>query len=153
MIRPARLSDVPAIKDLIDVHASRELMLSRNLADLYAMVRDFLVYDQAGRIFGCTALHVMDGELGEIRSLAVADEAKGKHIGAQLIQAALDEARRLGLKRVFALTYVAGFFSKMGFHRLDDKSALPHKVWTECINCPKFPECDEEAFIVELEPK
>ena len=66
------------------------------------------------------------------------------------MQQALEEARTLGLNQVFALTYVPDFFRKLGFRRLEDKSALPHKVWTECINCPKFPNCDEVAVIKEI---
>ncbi|HIE32433.1 MAG TPA: GNAT family N-acetyltransferase, partial [Thermodesulfobacteriaceae bacterium] len=89
-------------------------------------------------------------DLGEIRSLVVSEEFHGTGIGAELVKACLSEARDLGLSRVFVLTVAPGFFEKLGF-KLIEKSELPHKVWGDCIRCPKFPECDEVAMVKDLE--
>jgi amino-acid N-acetyltransferase len=88
-------------------------------------------------------------DLAEIRSVAVAEEAGRKGLGTKLVTACLDEAHELGLKKVFCLTYKPNFFGKFGF-RVVDKSELPHKVWRDCINCVKFPDCDEIAMILEM---
>jgi amino-acid N-acetyltransferase len=72
--------------------------------------------------------------------------------GRRLVEACLDEAEYLGIGRVFALTYVPEFFNKMGFQEVE-KSTLPHKVWADCLNCPKFPDCDENAVAITLEKR
>jgi len=151
MIRPATVRDVESIKALIDSHASRGLMLPRPMHELYGNVRDFVVYEDDRKVVGCAALHVFDAELAEVKSVAVDNGFKGKGIGRDLVGHTTKEARRLGLRHLFALTYVPGFFEKMGFQRLQDKKTLPQKIWTECINCPKFPNCDEEAVTLNLE--
>jgi amino-acid N-acetyltransferase len=87
--------------------------------------------------------------LAEIRSLAVIEEMRKKGIGAQLVKACLEESKSLGVKRVFALTYQLTFFEKLGFKKVD-KTVLPHKIWTDCLNCVKFPDCDEIAVVKEL---
>jgi amino-acid N-acetyltransferase len=69
-----------------------------------------------------------------------------------VVQACLEEGTQLGVKRFYALTYVPDFFKKMGFRRID-RAVLPHKVWTECVKCPKFPDCDEIAMLKEIGPK
>jgi amino-acid N-acetyltransferase len=101
-------------------------------------------------VVGTVCLHICWEDLAEVRSLAVAEDQGGKGIGRQLVQACLDEARQLGLKRVFALTYKPGFFEKLGFHTIE-KSELPHKIWGDCMKCAKFPECDEIAMSIELQ--
>jgi amino-acid N-acetyltransferase len=131
------------------VFASRGDMLSRSLSELYESLRDFYVYEEQGVILGTTALHIVWEDLAEVRSVAVMEEAGRKGIGRQMVQACIDEARVLGLKRIFCLTYKPEFFGKMGF-RLVDKSELPHKVWGDCIKCVKFPDCDENAMILDL---
>ena len=145
MIRRASVQDVPAICALIRAYASRELMLPRSLASLYEHVRDFLVYEQDDQVAACAALHVIWEDLGEVRSVAVGDGHQGKGIGRQLVDRCLGEAVELGLKRVFTLTYQVDFFRKMGFVEID-KSELPHKIWNDCVHCPKFPDCDEVAM-------
>jgi amino-acid N-acetyltransferase len=125
-------------------------MLPRALSELYENIRDFWVAradDNA--VIGCCALHVSWENLAEIRSLAVQNNAKGNGIGDALIKACLNDARELGILRVFALTYIPLYFEKKGFHHLE-KDELPHKVWGDCIKCPKFPDCDEVAVSYEL---
>ncbi|MBF0563860.1 MAG: N-acetyltransferase [Nitrospirae bacterium] len=105
--------------------------------------------DPAVGIIGVSALHIMWEDLAEIKSLAVSQSFQKRGIGRQLLERCLDEARALGVMRIFALTYVPGFFKKLGFTEID-KSNLPHKIWGECIHCTKFPDCDEQAVILEF---
>lgn len=148
-IRSARPADVPAIQHLVNAFAADGLMLSRTLSELYENLRDFLVYEQDGQVLGCTALHVIWDNLAEVKSLAVDPALQGKGVGSDLVRAALDEARRLGIPRVFALTFRAHFFERLGFHAID-KHELPQKIWGECIRCPKFPDCGEQAVQIDL---
>lgn len=146
MIRKATVEDVKNIQKLVNFHAEKGEMLPKSLGDICDNIRDFFIYEENDTMLGCCALHITWVDLAEIRSLAVADEAQGKGIGRKLLEACLDDTQRLAIKRVFALTYKPGFFEKMGF-QLIDKSELPHKVWLECVNCIKFPDCDEIAVI------
>ena len=149
MIRKARVPDAPEIQRLINSFAEKDAMLPRSLSAIYENIRDFYVIEQDSRIAGCCALHVTWEDLAEVKSLAVDESAQGKGWGRKLIDACLAEAREMGVPKVFALTYIPEFFEKAGFGRVD-KSTLPHKIWSECINCPKFPDCGEEAVVVEL---
>jgi amino-acid N-acetyltransferase len=149
MIRKAQINDVKEIQKLLMKYASQGDMLSRSLSELYESLRDFYVYEDDGTLLGTAALHIVWDDLAELRSVAVALEAGRKGIGSQLVQACISEARQIGLKRIFCLTYKPDFFAKLGF-RLVDKSELPHKVWGDCIKCVKFPDCDENAMILDL---
>lgn len=149
MIRKAQISDVKDIQKLLMTFASRGDMLSRSLSELYESLRDFYVVEEEGVILGAAALHIVWEELAEVRSVAVTEDAGRKGIGSRLVQACINEAREIGLKRIFCLTYKPEFFGKHGF-RLVDKAELPHKVWGDCIKCPKFPDCDENAMILDL---
>ncbi len=150
-VERARLGDVEAMKGILDEFAREGILLARSRLDLYENIRDFVVARSGGEIVGLAALHVCWIDLGEVRSLAVRRELQGRGIGRLLVDACLAEARELGLRRVFALTYVPEFFSRMGFHEVE-KSELPHKVWQDCLNCVKFPECDETAVMREVGP-
>ncbi|MDK2848592.1 MAG: amino-acid N-acetyltransferase [Desulfuromonadales bacterium] len=149
MIRKARIPDVKIIHKLLLGYAQQGLMLSRSLADVYECLRDFYILEQGGEVVGAVALHICWEDLAEIRSLAVASAHERRGVGRQLVQACLDEARELGLKHVFALTYQPGFFEKMGFDYIE-KSELPQKIWSDCLKCPKFPDCDEIAMSIKL---
>ncbi|MBC8017444.1 MAG: N-acetyltransferase [Verrucomicrobia bacterium] len=149
MIRKAQISDVKEIQKLLIIFASRGDMLSRSLSEIYESLRDFYVFEEGGTILGAAALHIVWDDLAEVRSVAVTEDAGRKGIGSQLVQACISEAREIGLKRIFCLTYKPDFFGKHGFH-LVDKSELPHKVWGDCIKCVKFPDCDENAMILDL---
>ncbi|BCS55145.1 N-acetyltransferase [Geobacter sp. SVR] len=149
MIRKGQISDVKEIQKLLITYASRGDMLSRSLSEIYESLRDFYVFEQDGVLLGTAALHIVWEDLAEVRSVAVAEDAGRRGIGSQLVQACIAEAREIGLKRIFCLTYKPEFFGKHGF-RLVDKSELPHKVWGDCIKCVKFPDCDENAMILDL---
>ncbi len=146
-VRKARVGDAPAIADLVQPYAERNLMLPRPAASVYANLRDFFVAETTeGALVGCCALTLVSEELAEVRTLAVAEAGQGLGLGRRLVEATLEEARVLGIPRVFALTRVPGFFEKLGFARTEMRT-LPQKVWNDCIHCPLFPDCDEIALI------
>ena len=150
MIRKARLDDIKEIQRLIKLYVSQGDILPRSLSELYDHLRDFFVFIRKRKVIGICALHICWDDLAEIRSLAVQEEDQKKGIGAKLVKACLEESRLLGVKRVFALTYQPDFFERLGFKKVD-KTILPHKIWTDCLKCVKFPDCDEIALIKELE--
>jgi len=150
MIRTATIQDVPEIHRLITYFAERGQMLFRSPTELYEHIRSFIVCEQEGRIVGCCALEVLWRDMAEIRSLAVQPDMQGKGIGTRLVRVAIAEARRLGIANVMALTYERKFFEKFGF-RVVSKEALPHKVWSECIRCPKQACCDEIPMLLTLQ--
>lgn len=151
MIRKANLADVKAIQALVNQYADTGQMLPRTLNELYENMRDFSVCEEQGALVGVCALHISWDGLAEIRSLAVQRDRVKKGIGTTLVRQCLAEAGSLGVKRVFVLTYQEGFFRKLGFTDVDKKE-LPHKIWTDCLNCVKFPNCDESALIIDLPP-
>lgn len=143
------ISDVKQIQSLINTYADTGQMLPRTLNDLYENLRDFSVFDEGGDLVGVCALHISWDGLAELRSLAVRQDRMGKGIGSTLVRGCLSEAERMGARQVFVLTYQSSFFRKLGFGEVDKKE-LPHKIWTDCLNCVKFPNCDESALIINL---
>jgi len=148
-IRKAKISDLKQVQKLINDFAKREQMIPRSLNELYETVRDFVIYESDGQICGVCALHIMWEDLAEIRSLAVDKSHQKTGIGINLVKRCLKEAKSLGLKKIFALTYHPDFFRKMGFVDVD-KASLPQKIWGDCLRCPRFPECDENAVMLHL---
>ncbi len=175
-IRKAITDDVKTIHKILNHYANQGFLLPRSLNELYDHVRDYFVIDSGNReiqgpldenslgadngrtpaprergemIQGVCGLNICWEDLAEIKSLAVCEPQKGKGFGLQLVQTCLEEARFFGLKKVFTLTYIPEFFIKIGFKPVD-KSALPHKIWSDCLNCPKFPDCDENSLMMEL---
>ncbi len=148
MIRKANLKDIKHIQRLINYYAAKDLMIARSLNELFENLRDFWVYVDKGKVSGCAGLHVVGWEgLAEVKSLAVEKTKQKKGIGTQLVNQCLREAKELGIKKVFCLTYRPEFFKKLGFKKID-KAYLPHKIWVECCKCPKFPNnCKEIALI------
>ena len=149
-IRPARVEDIEAMRALIDGYAGEDRMLSRSREFLIEHLRDFVVAEDDGEFLGCCALAVLTPDLAEVRSLAVRPEAGGRGIGKALVEACLAAARRLGLRRVFALTLVPDFFERCGF-TLSSLGRLPEKSASECPVCPKRTRCDEHAMLLHLD--
>ncbi len=149
-VEKAKISDATQMHKLIIYFADKGEMLARPLSEIYEGIRDYFVVREGKRMIACAALHVMWSDLAEIKSVAVAEDNQRKGIGEQLVEACLREARELGLPTVFCLTYKPACFERFGFWQID-KMELPHKVWTECYRCPKFPNCDEVALIYHLE--
>jgi len=149
MVRKAKAGDIEQIHGLIGFYARRKEMLPRSAGDIAEAIRDFFVLEKDGNIIGCAALHIYSDKLAEIRSLAVDAGTVNKGIGSRLVKACIEEAGKLGLKSVFALTRQKEFFGKLGFNPTDKKK-LPQKIWNDCSICSKFADCDEVAYVKEL---
>jgi amino-acid N-acetyltransferase len=148
-LRKASMSDIPAIQALVNAYAREEQMLAVSLVDLYDNLRDFFVCEVDGAFAGTMALHFVWDGLAEVRSLAVARAHQRRGVARRLVEAGVEEARVYDCRRVFALTYVPDFFRKLGFREID-KHELPHKVWADCVKCPKFPDCGEIPLALDL---
>jgi amino-acid N-acetyltransferase len=145
----AKVGDANSVHRLIGHFADKGEVLPRALSEIYEGIRDYFVVRQGGRVIACAALQVTWVDLAEIRSLAVDERAQSQEIGSSLVQACLEEAKELGIPKVFCLVRKPAFFEKHGF-QLIDKKELPQKVWAECYRCPKFPDCDEVALVRQL---
>jgi len=146
-IRPAILKDAYQIKNIINEHAKKGKMLPVSINQVFEHLRDFwVITDSKNTIIGCGALRIVWKDLGEIRSLAIRNSKQKKGCGSMLINALIEEGRKIGIKKIFVLTYTPAFFEKFGFTRIE-KTKLPHKIWIDCINCPKFPRCDEVPML------
>ena len=150
-IRKAFLTDIPDLLELINRYASQGVMLPRTEFEMAENIRDFKIAGDTGRLVGCGALHFYTPLSGEVRSLAVEPGLKTKGIGRMLVEALEAEARANDLHSLFAFTYVAGFFRKLGFEEID-RGELPLKAWKDCLRCPKFQACDEIAVLKRLRP-
>ena len=147
-VRKAVTADVPQIYNLLKDYAAKGLMLPRSLSDLYDVIRAFHIAspeDRPETVAGVCALHVVWADLGEIRSLGVAPDFKGSCLGELLVSACADEARSLGLTKLFVLTYIPEYFKKLGYTGIE-KSELPQKIWADCFKCVNFPDCGEQAL-------
>lgn len=144
--RKATFADVEAMHKLVNDYAAQGLMLGRSRNVFYESLRDFVIAEEAGQVLGVGALHLVWDALGEVRAMAIDPAVKGQGVGRKIVEQLVEEARGLGITAVFTLTYQPGFFAKNGFKEVP-KEQLSQKVWKECINCPKFPNCDEIAMV------
>lgn len=150
-VRKPKLTEIPAIKQLLDNAAEGGAVLRRPLMELYENVRDFYTYADEEGVGGCCALHIDTVDLAEVRSLVVRPNLRGQGIGKALLGACLEEARALHIARVYCLTRSPAFFGKNGFAEVD-KHELPHKVFNDCVRCSLFPDCDEIAMVRPIHP-
>ena len=153
-IRKAGIADCGPILKLVNELALLQILLPRSPASVIENIRDFFVAEVDGRLVGCGALHVVWTDLAEIRSIAVDPTIQKAGIGRRLIDMMVAEAEALGIPKLFAFTYVQNFFEKVGFHVVEH-GRLPHKVFNECLHCPKFTACDEiamERVLFETDP-
>ena len=151
MIRKAQINEVPEIWRMLHEFADKDV-LPRTMADLYSQVREYFVYKKDhGPIIGVAGLHIFWQDLGEIRSVAVLPNFQKTGIGSSLVNKCIEEARALGLKKVFALTTRPDFFERLGFRKVPN-SDLPKIIWSECKDCFKYPDkCNEIPMLLELE--
>ena len=149
LYRKPTFADVEEIYDLIEGYAAQGLMLSKSHSTLYESLREFVVAEEVAskKIVGVGALHLTWNELAEVRSMAVHPDFSRRGIGSAIVKKLLEEGRAVGVKEFFTLTYRPDFFQSLGF-TTTTKESLPHKIWKECIECPKFPNCDEIAMIL-----
>ena len=144
--RKPTFADVEKIYDLVNAYAGDGLMLARSRNSLYEFLRDMIIAEVDGELIGVGALHMVWDELAEIRTLAVSPKMNRSGVGKTIVNMLIEEGKLLGVNTVFTLTYQPEFFGRCGFEEIT-KEQLPHKVWKECINCPKFPNCDEIAMM------
>ena len=149
MIRRAKISDADEILQLINFNADAGLMLARSAYDVYKNITNFFVFESDGHVAGCARISVVWKDLVEIMSLAVQADFQRQGIGRKLVDACVDEVRRLKIPRAFTLTYQSEFFSKCGFREIA-RETLPYKIFGECLHCPKVECCDEKAFVISV---
>jgi argininosuccinate lyase len=150
-IRRATVDDVPGIAAVMARYVEADVLLPRPVSELYQCIREFHVAEKAGEIVACAALRLLWRDLGEVRSLAVRPDAHGMGLGQALVEQVVADARALGLPRVIALTREVAFFERCGFV-IENREALPRKVWTDCVKCPRRHACDEIAVSLDLVP-
>ena len=148
-VRPARIADVPIIHHFLELYATKGNLLPRTMNEIYRHLRDFFVIEVDERVAAIGALEIFTEDLGEVRSLVVAEEYERRGLGRLMVQRIIAEARQLGLRRLMALTYVPTFFHKLGFVTVA-MDTLPEKVWNVCVKCYKYNRCDETAVLLNL---
>ncbi|MGO2660834.1 amino-acid N-acetyltransferase [Mycetocola reblochoni] len=132
-IRPARTTDVIEIERLIQPLVDRRILLGKDRVVFYEAVQEFRVaVDADGRLVGCGALHVIWEDLGEVRTLAVAEDQLGRGIGSALVERLEVDAVALGLRRLFCLTFETAFFGRHGFAPMGEDPLEPH-VYHEIV--------------------
>ncbi|TYB32943.1 MAG: N-acetyltransferase [Flexistipes sinusarabici] len=146
MIRLANMGDAKAIRKLVNSYAKQGEMLQLSLNEIYEKIFEFAVWEENGSIIGCCALHPAWEDLAEIRSLAVDSSSHKKGVGKTLVEYCMERAYEFGITNIFALTYKPEFFKKLGFDEIS-KDLLPKKIWSDCLKCPMFPDCDEIAMM------
>jgi len=132
VIRPARTSDVRAIRSFIDAYSPDGRLLSKATVTLFEDIQEFLVAERDGEVVGCGALHVMWEDLAEVRTVAVDPDLAGQGIGSALLAALMERARAVGVRKVFCLTFAVPFFERHGFQEIDD-SPLDHDVYEQLL--------------------
>jgi N-acetylglutamate synthase and related acetyltransferases len=149
-IRRAKVQDVKQIVSLINSYAEKGEMLFRSQTQVLQQIRNYFVAVRGEEVLACGSLDITWNDLAELRSLAVREDSQSHGLGTKIVRALMDDAVELGVKQVFALTYKPHFFERLGF-KIIDKQLLPHKVWSICIDCLKFPVCDEVAMQIAVE--
>lgn len=154
-VRHARSEDVPLIFENIGYWASRGRMLVRPMQNIFENLRDFFVAEvdgEDGPVFaGNGALHILWGDIAEVRGLAVAPGVQAKGVGRAIVAATEEEARRVGIPVLFAWTYEVAFFEKCGFQLIDKTRDLHPRVWSECLRCPFYVGCNENGVVKRLD--
>src|SRR5579863_1611020 len=156
--RTARIGDAAAVHRVIAHYAGEGLLLPRTEAEVREHISRFLVLvekrGKSEKVLGCVALEPYGSDLAEVRSLAVAPEARGegRNVGDRLMKAAVDTARRRRIARLFAVTHRPDFFSRYGFTP-GPRQAVPEKVERDCVTCPKQAKCTLVATVAVVCPE
>ena len=125
-VRSARTSDVPHIQALVEPLVQKRILLGKDLVVLFEAVQEFRVaVDDNDIPIGCGALHVMWADLGEVRTLAVAEEHLRTGVGHALLERIQQDAVTLGLSRLFCLTFETAFFERHGFAAISEEIVAP----------------------------
>lgn len=164
IIEKAQIRDVADILELVNAYAARNVMLPRGPQYLYENIRDFVIAidnnvpvyslmetrEALNLIVACGSLHVLWEDIAEIRSLATHPDYQHLGLASRLVEYMKEEAKHLGIKRLYTFTLTENFFTSLGFRR-QNRAELPPKVWGECSRCPKYFHCDEVGMVLELD--
>ena len=148
-VRPANLTDIPAITALVDNYARRGEVLPRSADEIRDTLADWVVGEKKGHVLACGSLLHYTPQLAEVRSLAVHEGATGNGLGSAVLKALIVLAQRQKVPTLFALTRVAPLFVKLDFSP-SDKAFFPEKIWRDCQLCPIQERCDESAVVLFL---
>jgi amino-acid N-acetyltransferase len=132
-LRPARTSDVGPIKRLVAPLAEQRILMAKETVAYYEGLQEFRIAEADGEVIGCGALHVMWEDLAEIRTLATAEQWRGHGVGRALVEQLVHDARKLGVSRLFCLTFEVDFFQRHGFQVMADQSAVDPAVYSELL--------------------
>ena len=146
----AKLTDVTAMQELVLPEVKSGKILFRSDDEISTNIRSYTLAKQDDKLLGFVALHIHAPNLAEVRSLIVSESARGKGIGQELVKKTLREGKKLGVEKIFTLTYEQRFFEKLAFNEIPKESLPEHKIWADCIKCKHFPICDEIALIIAL---
>ncbi len=163
VIQKAQIRDVEEILELVNGFAASNLMLPRGPQYLYENIRDFVIASDSNvpvysltetrevlhLIVACGSLHVLWEDIAEIRALAIHPDYQHLGLASKLVEYMKEDAKKLGIKRLFTFTLTEDFFKTLGFVR-QNRVELPPKVWGECTRCPKYFQCDEVGMVLEL---
>ena len=131
-IRRARTSDVKTIRAIVDAYSAGRRLLKKETVTLYEQTQEFVVAEKEGKVVGCGALHILWEDLAEVRTVAVLEELRGQGIGHQIMQALIDRATEVGVKKIFCLTFETEFFGKHGFKEIESAPVEP-EVYAELL--------------------
>ena len=133
IIRPARTSDIKAIRAIIDEYAASRRLLTKETVTLYESVQEFTVAESSGKIVGCGAVHVLWEDLAEVRSVAVDAGVRGQGVGHSILEVLIKRAAEIGVKRIFCLTFETEFFGRHGFKEIEGTPVSPD-VYSELLH-------------------
>ncbi len=149
-LRKAKLSDIPAMQELVKKEVADGVILKRSDDEVATNIRSYVLVFKENVLVGYAALHIHSPELSEIRSLIVSPEARGLGAGKNIVEYCKNEAKELGLKEILVLTYIADFFKKLDFVEIEKEKIPEHKIWLDCVKCIHFPICNEISLIYKL---
>ena len=132
VIRPATTADIKVIRHIIDVNKASRRMLEKETVTLYETVQEFVVAEENGEVVGCGALHVLWEDLAEVRTVGVEDKVRGQGVGHMILEELINRARKIGVKRIFCLTFETEFFGKHGFKEIQG-TPVSHEVYNELL--------------------
>ena len=132
VVRPAKTSDIKTIRHIIDINKASRRMLEKETVTLYETVQEFVVAESDGKVVGCGALHVLWEDLAEVRTVGVDSDVRGKGVGHKILEELIERARKVGVKRIFCLTFETDFFARHGFVEIEGTPVSP-EVYNELL--------------------
>ncbi len=146
----AKLDNISCMQKLVLAEVESGIILERSDDEIATNIRSYTLVFKDNELIAFCALHIHSPSLGEIRSLVVKEDFRGKNIGKKLVLKLLDEGKELGLQKVLSLTYKQSFFERLDFTEIPKESLPEHKIWADCIKCKHFPICNEVSLVKNL---